>query len=408
MQKSNQPLLSICIPTLDRIDILRETLEHLAATLDPSFEIVVSNNCPSDRMVDMLEDFKNGWSRFRYITNTRKLHIMENWKAAIRMARGQYLYGFCDDDRIIVESLNKAIDLMRKQPEIVGVFGGHHEWNPEKGKIVGTQKKVDDVTVFPKGAKMEVLQKFKRLVHPVIRTDICHRFCVGVFNKHSWGAWPFVGKMLDHGAIAVVPDIFFMHVHTEGRVEYSLTEGWYHDMYRADFELYAGEIGPGDNAKAIGMIAAQAYLHSVRFALLKQELLTAWHYVLRARAYGLVTDKYIVDFQQGQLTSVVAEYLKELVSLVPGVRRIIIESHPISEKLRPALVKILPEMDICQVSREDILNRFTKPEEFILAWEHQTLQERSAQLEEDPFCQYSLKDAFDNCRILSGPTGNQP
>ena len=60
----------------------------------------------------------------------------------------------------------------------------------------------------------------------------------------------------------------------------------------------------------------------------------------------------------------------------------------------------MPGTDICEVSREDMLERVTKPEEFILAWEHQTLQERSAQLEEDPFCQYSLKDAFDNCRLL--------
>ncbi len=65
MQKTNQPLLSICIPTFNRAEILRETLAHLAETLDTSIEIVVSNNCSGDHTVDVLEDFKKKWERFR-------------------------------------------------------------------------------------------------------------------------------------------------------------------------------------------------------------------------------------------------------------------------------------------------------------------------------------------------------
>lgn len=89
MQETDQPLLSICIATLNRAEILRETLNHLAEVLDPSFEIVVSNNCSSDHTFDVLDDFKKRWERLNYITQTKKIIAMENFNAAIRMAQGK-------------------------------------------------------------------------------------------------------------------------------------------------------------------------------------------------------------------------------------------------------------------------------------------------------------------------------
>ena len=122
MQRANQPLLSICIPTFNRADILRETLDHLANTLDLSCEIVVSNNNSSDHTEDVLEEFKNRWSAFLYATQTTELTSTQNFGAALCMARGRYCYSFSDDDRLIIDGISKAISLMDERQDIVGVF----------------------------------------------------------------------------------------------------------------------------------------------------------------------------------------------------------------------------------------------------------------------------------------------
>jgi glycosyltransferase involved in cell wall biosynthesis len=407
MQETNQPLLSICIPTLNRAEILRETLNHLAEVLDPSFEIVVSNNCSCDHTVEVLEDFKKKWKTFQYITQSKEITAMENRVAATLMAQGKYLYNFSDDDRLYIESLSKAVRMMEEREDVVAVFGGHQEWDSEKNVILGTIPRANEILVFPKGleSKLKVFQEVDRLLFPVARTEICRRFCVDVYNKYSFGMWPFVGRLLDHGAVAVLPDIFYKHGHTESRAEHDLTEGWIHDMYRADFELFIGKMGRGsiNNATFISRSTASAYLQGVRFALIKEEWLTGRSFLLRARAYGLVSDEQLLEYEKHHIVEMVAERIKALVSIAPGIRRVIIESHPISEeRLRSSLAKIMPEMDICVVSREELLDCPTKPEEFIVAWDYQTLLERSGRFEEDPLRQHSLMDIFGNCRLLSG------
>ncbi len=406
MQKTNQPLLSICIPTFNRAEILRETLAHLAETLDTSIEIVVSDSRSGDHTVDVLEDFKKKWERFRYVRLDKEIPMMENLVVAGSMAMGKYMYLFCDDDRIVIEGLNKAVKMMEEREDIVGVFGSYMECDPKKETVKTTYKKTDEIVILPKGleSKKHAICKLGLLLSPVIRTELCQRFCITTFDNRSFDHWQFVGGMLDHGAIALIPDVFFIHMHTVPRAEYDLTEGWYHDMYRADLEVYVGKIGCGspENAAALGIAAGKAYLLGVRFSELKGESLTGRHFLLRARAYGLVNNETALEYEQVHLKRMVAERLNILISAVPGVRKVILESHPISQEACSLLEKIMPEMEVCTVSREELLELPTRTENFIVAWEYQTLLDRSSKLEVDPLHQCSLKDVFANCRLLPG------
>ncbi|GAF98855.1 unnamed protein product, partial [marine sediment metagenome] len=67
-----------------------------------------------------------------------------------------------------------------------------------------------------------------------------------------------------------------------------------------------------------------------------------------------------------------------------------------------SLTEIMPEMDICGVSREELLDIPAKKENFIIAWDYQTLLDRGNRFEADPLRQHSLKDIFTNCRLLPG------
>ncbi len=406
MQKINQPLLSICIPTFNRAEILRETLAHLAEILDTSIEIVVSNNCSGDHTNDVLEDFKGKWERFRYIRLDKEIPSAENTVAAGYMATGKYMYIFCDDDRIVIEALNKAVKMMEEREDIVAVFGAHAECDLKQENVV-PYKKTDEIVIFPKGAesKKELLFKFGLLWLPIIRTELCQRFCITSFDNRSFGNWQLIGVILDHGAMAVIPDVIYLHVQTVPRAEYNLTEGWYHDMHRADLEIYLGKTGCGslrENALFVGAVASQAYLQGIRYSELKGESLTGRHFLLRARAYGLAKNEAALEYEQVHLKQMVAEHLNILISAVPGVRKVILESHPISQEACSLLGKIMPKMEVCTVSREELLELPTKTENFIVAWEYQTLLDRSSKLEVDPLHQCSLKDVFANCRLLPG------
>ena len=403
MVEANQPLLSICIPTFNRAEILRQTLAHLADTLDPSFEIVISNNCSGDHTVDVLKDFEKKWERFQYVTQTKEIDAIENAAVSLQMAKGKYCYVLHDDDRLIIDSLLKAAKIMEEREDIVGVYGGYFAWDPKTNDLTSPRIQVDKIEIFSKDSKLEIMRRFEWVVYPVIRNEICRRFCVQVCDKETYGQWPFIGKLLDHGSIAYTPYIFYKHASTVPRAEFTLNEGWVHDRRRATYEILVGSTvhGTMQNAQIIGELTVQAYLQGVRFAKIKGEWLSGRNYLLRARAYGLVEDKELLEYEQLYIVPMVTERLRNLVSMTPGIQKVILESHLISAGIQLQLENIMPEMDVCIVSREELLALPTKAENYIVAWEYQTLLDRSGSLEADPLRQHSLEDIFHNCCLLS-------
>jgi abequosyltransferase len=60
--KINRPFLSLCIPTYNRLDILRNTIESIYSDLDgvdlADFEVVISDNEPNQSARETVENFK--------------------------------------------------------------------------------------------------------------------------------------------------------------------------------------------------------------------------------------------------------------------------------------------------------------------------------------------------------------
>ena len=94
------PLLSICIPTYNRANLLRETLAHLREVCSEDVEIVISDNCSGDDTQDAIRAFAPRFAHFRSFRQTENRGAVANFAAAMSAARGKYLYPLCDDDRI--------------------------------------------------------------------------------------------------------------------------------------------------------------------------------------------------------------------------------------------------------------------------------------------------------------------
>src|SRR6267142_1037419 len=235
-----RPRLSICIATYNRASLLRETLTHLRDVCDDDVEIVVSDNCSPDDTQDVISSFAGCFRHFRAIRQATNRGALPNFAAAMSLARGRYLYPLADDDQIHMQGLQNAISIMEERPKIVAVFGRYEEWLRSIGQAfpsIPDHPRMD----FAQGSHIEIINKFIYLWHPVCQTDIFQRF--SSFNKNSFGFWELVGALVKCGDVSVIPDFFYKHADTERRSEYELTEGWYHDAVRADFEAFFGRMG---------------------------------------------------------------------------------------------------------------------------------------------------------------------
>jgi glycosyltransferase involved in cell wall biosynthesis len=87
------PLLSICIPTRDRIELLSRLLSTIGE-IGGEIEVVISDNGVRDRIPSNLFS-KNG---VKLISQSGQLSAYQNWNAAIRASSGNFVLPISDDD----------------------------------------------------------------------------------------------------------------------------------------------------------------------------------------------------------------------------------------------------------------------------------------------------------------------
>ena len=115
-------LLSICLPTFDRKELLKKTLlnllEQRAGLADPAaVEIAVSDNASPDGTYRMLEELK-AQNAILINKNPRNLGPALNLDAAIKMASGKYCWLMGDDDFIFPGALKKIVTTVSEHPDV--------------------------------------------------------------------------------------------------------------------------------------------------------------------------------------------------------------------------------------------------------------------------------------------------
>ena len=85
----NSKLLSLCIPTFNRCDVLHETLENLFSNPDfdeARIEVIVSDNCSTDRTNEVVANYP----LVKYHRNSTNIHAY-NFSVSLGYATGKYL-----------------------------------------------------------------------------------------------------------------------------------------------------------------------------------------------------------------------------------------------------------------------------------------------------------------------------
>ena len=106
------PRLSVCIPTFQRAGQLGEMLQSLeaaVAALEPGqraeMEVLVSDNASADGTAEVVESFRHRLPGFRSWRNVSNLGAEGNVQALFSQARGEYVWIFGDDDRMVPDAL---------------------------------------------------------------------------------------------------------------------------------------------------------------------------------------------------------------------------------------------------------------------------------------------------------------
>ncbi len=125
MSSNAKPLLSICIPTYNRAELLRSALYSVvrqAAALDGQVEVVVSDNCSPDHTPEVL-----AWAQtlgpLRSHRNAENIGAARNYFQLVQeMAQGEYCWILGDDDLVRAGAVAEVVSALASHPDIDYAF----------------------------------------------------------------------------------------------------------------------------------------------------------------------------------------------------------------------------------------------------------------------------------------------
>lgn len=91
---TKQPLLSICIPTYNRAEYLKQTLNSIIEndSFCDEVEVVISDNCSTDNTREICTEFTNKYSNIKYFRQPKPTYIADqNFIDVLSLAKGKYL-----------------------------------------------------------------------------------------------------------------------------------------------------------------------------------------------------------------------------------------------------------------------------------------------------------------------------
>ena len=109
------PLLSLIIPTRERVETLAYTLSTALRQASTDYEILVSDNASTDGTAALVQSLTD--SRVRYLNTGRRLSMCDNYEFAVEHSRGRYVLIIGDDDAILPAGLDYLLERLRRQSD---------------------------------------------------------------------------------------------------------------------------------------------------------------------------------------------------------------------------------------------------------------------------------------------------
>lgn len=116
MQNNNQSLVSVCIGTYNRADLIRECLDSVAAQTYRPIEVVVADNASTDATLDLVRAHPVGARIERRGENSGLCSTTRN--LAVRKSSGNYIAFLDSDDAWEPTKLERQVAFLEAHPEI--------------------------------------------------------------------------------------------------------------------------------------------------------------------------------------------------------------------------------------------------------------------------------------------------
>lgn len=130
-----KPKVSIIVPVYNRVDCLNRCLESLTKQSLKEIEILVYDDCSTDKSVELIEAYSEKFKKIRLVKNNENIGAGAIRNLGARNAKGKYVL-FVDSDDWIDHEACEILYIIAEENSLDILVGEYKEVNGDEDKII--------------------------------------------------------------------------------------------------------------------------------------------------------------------------------------------------------------------------------------------------------------------------------
>lgn len=131
MNSNKLPLVSVLMTAYNREKYIEEAIESVIASSCQDWELIIVDDCSSDRTVEIAKSYESKDKRIKVYVNEKNLGQFPNRNKAASLAKGKYIKYLDSDDIIYPHGLEVMVSALEKFPQ-AGMGFTFNNYNNEK------------------------------------------------------------------------------------------------------------------------------------------------------------------------------------------------------------------------------------------------------------------------------------
>lgn len=206
------PLLSICIPTHGRADLLLTLLAEIDRPdfLPFPFDVLIADNASPPEQSARIAAVAPRHFRCEVVRLPENIGMFPNLWGSLRRARGELAVYLADDDRLVPERLAAVVEIARSAPEAGAIFASWEGHAGTEDRILFPATPLEDAS-FDAGSVEALVARLTALGFvpeiALYRTEILGRT---MFPAHTI-LWPYllIDRMLRTASVRTTAQVFY-------------------------------------------------------------------------------------------------------------------------------------------------------------------------------------------------------
>jgi glycosyltransferase involved in cell wall biosynthesis len=117
MKNSNSPLISVILPVYNVEKYVKEAIDSILNQTISDFEIIVIDDCSSDRTVEVIEGIDD--VRIKLYRKKENKGLIDSLNLGFELASGEYIARMDGDDISVLNRFEKQLSVLEHNPDII-------------------------------------------------------------------------------------------------------------------------------------------------------------------------------------------------------------------------------------------------------------------------------------------------